>query len=219
MLEMSRIFSLALLLSAAPVFAAGVATLATGSGQNVQTMVLEYDDHGRARMNMPAGAEGNGYMLYRDGKVWMVMNIQGQVMVMDMARMAAMAPPTGDDTLRQEFISARATGKQQTVAGFVGEVYELSWKDRNGVQTAMAVLSKDPAVVEYSGAWMKLAENMAKSMGQKTDNSIGRYLEKKGLGVLKMGDDFQVVSIQPGKVNEQDFVLPKATMQMPMFGG
>ncbi len=219
MLKMRRILSLALLLSAAPVFAAGVATLATGSGQNAQTMVIEYDDHGRTRMNMPAGQEGSGYMLSRDGKVWMVMNMQGQVMVMDMARMAAMAPPAGDDTLRQEFISARPTGKKETVAGFPGEVYELSWRDRNGVQTAVAVLSKDPAVVEYSRAWMKLAESMAKSMGQKSDNSIGRHLEKKGLGVLKMGDDFQVVSIQPGKVNEADFVLPKATMQMPMFGG
>ena len=208
-----------LMLWAPQLFAAGIATLATGSGQDAETMVIEYDDHGRTRMNMPAGQEGNGYMLSRDGKVWMVMNMQGQVMVMDMARMAAMAPPSGDDTLQQEFISARATGKKETVAGFVGEVYELSWKDRNGVQTAMAVLSKDPAVVEYSNAWMKLAENMAKSMGQKTGNSIGRYLEKKGLGVLKMGDDFRVVSIQPGKVNEQDFVLPKATMQMPMFGG
>ncbi len=130
-----------------------------------------------------------------------------------------MAAPSGDDTLRQEFISAKATGKKETVAGFVGEVYELSWKDKDGVHTAKSVLSKDPAVVEYSNAWMKLAENMAKSMGQKVDNSIGRYLEKQGLGILKMGDDFQVVSIKPGKVNEQDFVLPKATMQMPMFGG
>ncbi len=214
-----RMMVAGLMLCATQLFAAGTATLATGSGQDAETMVIEYDDHGRTRMNMPAGQEGNGYMLSRDGKVWMVMNMQGQVMVMDMARMAAMAPPSGDDTLQQEFISARPTGKKETVAGFVGEVYELSWKDRNGVQTAMAVLSKDPAVVEYSNAWMKLAENMAKSMGQKTGNSIGRYLEKKGLGVLKMGDDFRVVSIQPGKVKEQDFVLPKATMQMPMFGG
>jgi len=200
-------------------FAAGIATLATGSGQNAETLVLEYDDNGHTRMNMPASQEGSGYMLSRDGKVWMVMNMQGQTMVMDMARMAALAAPSGDDTLQQEFISARATGKKETVAGFEGEVYELSWKDKAGKQTAMAVLSKDPAVVEYSNAWMKFAETMARAMGQKTDNSIGHYLEKEGLGMLKMGDDFQVVSIKPGKVNEQDFILPKATMQMPMFGG
>ncbi len=219
MMKMYRILGAVLLLSAPSVFAAGVATLATGSGQNSETMVLEYDDQGHARMNMPKSQEGAGYMLNRDGKVWMVMNMQGQVMVMDMARMAAMAAPSGDDAMQQEFISAKPTGEKERVAGFEGSVYEMKWKDRKGIQSAKVVLSKDPVVVEYSNAWMQFAEKMAKSMGQKTENSIGRYLKKEGLGMLKMGDDFKVVSIQPGKVNAQDFVLPKATMQMPMFGG
>jgi hypothetical protein len=201
------------------VFAAGIAELATGSGQGSETMVIEYDDQGHVRMNMPKSQEGSGYMLTRDGKVWMVMNMQGQVMVMDMAKMAAMAGPGGDDAMQQEFVSAKATGGKETVAGFSGEVYELKWKDKSGVHSAQAVLSKDPVVVEYSTAWMQFAENMAKSMGQKAENSIGRYLDKQGLGMLRLGDDFKVVSIKPGKVNAQDFVLPKATMQMPMFGG
>jgi hypothetical protein len=208
-----------LLLIAPSAFASGVATLVTGSGKNSETMVLEYDDQGHVRMNMPKSREGAGYMLNRDGKVWMVMNMQGQVMVMDMARMAAMAAPTGDDAMQQEFISATPTGDKETVAGFNGEVYDLKWKDKKGVQSAKVVLSRDPVVVEYSNAWMQFAEKMAKSMGQKTRNSIGHYLERKGLGMLRMGDEFKVVSIKSGKVNAQDFVLPKATMQMPMFGG
>ncbi|WP_144375388.1 hypothetical protein [Thiolapillus brandeum] len=216
---MRGILGMALLLVAPSAFASGVATLATGSGQNSETMVLEYDDQGHVRMNMPKSQEGAGYMLNRDGKIWMVMNMQGQVMVMDMARMAAMAAPTGDDAMQQEFISAKPTGDQEMVAGFKGEVYDLKWKDKKGVQSARVVLSRDPVVVEYSNAWMQFAENMAKSMGQKTQNSIGDYLKGKGLGMLRMGDDFKVVSIEPGKVNARDFVLPKATMQMPMFGG
>ena len=211
--------AMAMMLAAPSAFAAGIAELATGSGQSSETMVIEYDDQGHVRMNMPKSQEGSGYMLTRDGKVWMVMNMQGQVMVMDMAKMAAMAGPGGDDAMQQEFVSAKASGKKETVAGFTGEIYELKWKDKRGVQSAQAVLSKDPVVVEYSNAWMQFAENMAKSMGQKTDNSIGRHLEKKGLGMLRMGDDFKVISIKPGKVSAQDFVLPKATVQMPMFGG
>ena len=217
MIKMCRILGAALLLSAPPVFAAGVATLAAGSGQNSETMVLEYDDQGHVRMNMPESPEGAGYMLNRDGKVWMVMNMRGQVMVMDMARMAAMAAPTGDDAMQKEFISAIPMGEQKRVAGFKGDVYELKWKDRKGIQSAKVVLSKDPVVVEYSNAWTQFAEKVARSMGRKTENSIGHYLQKEGLGVLRMRDDFKVVSIKPGKVNAQNFVLPKATMQMPMF--
>ncbi|WP_456374893.1 hypothetical protein [Thiolapillus sp.] len=213
------VLGVALLFVLPSAFAAGVATFSAGSGKNSETMVVEYDDRGNVRMNMPASAEGTGYMLARDGKVWMVMNMQGQVMVMDMAKMAAMAGPGGNDAMQQEFVSAKASGKKETVAGYRGEIYELKWKDKNGVHTAEAVLSKEPAVVEYSNAWMKFAENMAKSMGKKTQNSIGHYLAKQGLGMLRMGDDFRVISIKPGSVNAQDFVLPKATMQMPMFGG
>ncbi len=218
-MKMYRILGAVLLLSAPSVYAAGVATLTAGSGQNSETMVLEYDDQGHARMNMPQSQEGEGYMLNRDGKVWMVMNMQGQIMVMDMARMAAMAASSGDDAMRQEFISAKPTGEKERVAGFEGSVYEMKWKDGKGIQSVKVVLSKDPVVVEYSNAWMQFAEKVARSMGRKTANSIGRYLKKEGLGMLKMGDDFKVVSIQPGKVNAQDFVLPKAAMQKPMFDG
>ncbi len=197
--------------------AAGVATLQSGDGQQKVTMTVEYDDQGRVRMNVPESPGASGYMLARDGKVWMVMNAEGQTMVMDMAQMAAMGTVNNDDTLQQEFVSAKPTGEKQTVAGFEGEVYELTWKEKGKTRTDKVVLSKDPLVVEYSNAWMKFAESMAKSMGQKMNNSIGQYFEKEGVGMLKMGDGFEVVSIKSGKANEQDFVLPKATMQMPFM--
>jgi len=198
---------------------AGVAVLQSGSGQHQATMNIEYDDGDHVRMSVPQDTGGEAFMLYRDGRIWMVMNIQGQTMVMDVARMAAMGGVNNDDTLQQEFIRARPTGEKESVAGFAGEVYELTWKERGQTRTDRVVLSKDPVVVEYSRAWMKFADGMARSMGQKLNNSIGQYLDRNDLGLLKIGDDFQVVSIKQEKVDEKRFVLPKATMQMPMFGG
>ncbi|HID46048.1 MAG TPA: hypothetical protein EYP34_09870 [Chromatiaceae bacterium] len=214
MLRMRRMMLAGLMLLVSQSHAAGVATLQSGHGQQKVTITVEYDDQNRVRMNMPQNDEGSGFMLAKDGKVWIVVDVQGQTMVMDVAQMAAMGSANNDDTLVQEFISAKPTGEKQTVAGFSGEVYELTWNDKGKIRTDKVVLSKDPVVVEYSNAWLTFAESMEK----KVKNSIGQHFRKAGLGLLKMGDEFQVVSIRPGKVNGQNFVLPTSTMQMPPMG-
>ncbi|WP_457666948.1 DUF4412 domain-containing protein [Thiolapillus sp.] len=212
----------ALLLFSHTLFAAGQAVLKSGKGADAVQMVLEYDGIDKVRMNVPKQPQGgDNYMLLKDGKVWMVMNMQGQVMVMDMARMASMAQggASGDDAIKQELISAKKTGRKAKVAGYDGEVYEMTWRDRQGVHTADVVLSDDRDVVEYSRAWMNFAQSMAGSMGRKnrSENSIGHYLDNEGKGLLKMGDQFEVVSIKSGSVSDSRFVLPKATMQMPFM--
>ena len=97
------------------------------------------------------------------------------------------------------------------MAGFSGEVYELTWKETGQTRSDKVVLSEDPVVVEYSNAWL----GMAAAMGHEMKNRISGYLRKEGLGMLKMGDSFEVVSIKPGKVDARRFNLPKSTFQMP----
>ncbi|WP_456379843.1 DUF4412 domain-containing protein [Thiolapillus sp.] len=212
---------LSLLLLTGPLLAGGMATIKTGKGSESVTMVLEYSGADKVRMNMPRQQEGNGYMLARDGKAWMVMDMQGQVMVMDMAQMAGMAQggPPGNDAIKQELLKARKTGRKETVAGYDGEVYEITWRDNRGVHTADVVLSSHPDAVAYSRAWMGFAQNMERAMGGGSDmnKSIGSYLNKEELGMLKMGDEFVVLSIKPGNISESRFKLPKATMQMPFM--
>lgn len=216
-----KLLFFSLLLLSAPLFAGGKATIKTGKGGDTVTMVLEYAGIDRVRMNMPRQQEGNGYMLVSDGKAWMVMDMQGQVMVMDMAQMAGMARgmggPSNDEAIKQELIEARKTGRRASVAGYDGEVYEMTWRDNRGIHTADVVLSNHPDVVAYSRAWMGFAEGMASAMGKHKDmqNSIGSYLNKEGKGILKMGDEFEVQSIRPGNISDSRFKLPKATVQMP----
>ncbi len=216
-----KLIIFSLLLLAGPLLAAGKATIQTGKGGDKVTMVLEYSGADRVRMNMPQQQEGNGYMLVRDGKAWMVMDMQGQVMVMDMAQMAGMARgmggPSNEEAIKQELIKAKKTGRKESIAGYDGEVYEMTWRDNRGTHTADVVLSSHPDVVSYSRAWMGFAEGMASAMGKNKDmqKSIGSYLNKEGKGILKMGDEFVVQSIKPGNISDSRFKLPKATMQMP----
>lgn len=212
-----------LLLATPLLFAGGKATIKTGKGGQTVTMDLEYAGADKVRMNLPQQQEGNGYMLVREGKAWMVMDMQGQVMVMDMAQMAGMARgmgvPSTEEAIKQELIKAKKTGRKETVAGYDGEVYEMTWRDSRGVRTADVVLSNHPDVIAYSRAWMSFAKSMARAIDKNTDmkNSIGSFLDEEGKGILKMGDEFVVLSIEPANVSDSRFKLPKATMQMPFM--
>jgi len=207
------------------VFASGVATI---QGKNPQdsTMEVEYMDGGKLRMNVPKKEGRDSYMLLLDGKTYVVSKSGNQVMVMDMAQLGSMARGMGmnmggGDSFKQELISYSKTGKKETVAGYKGSVYTLTWRDSKGTHTADAVLSGHKNVREFSEAWMDMAEAMANSMGQQiiSDKSIWNFLERESMGVLRLGDDFRVVSIEPGKVDANRFVLPAEPMKMPNMGG
>ena len=219
--------SMAVLAASIPVhsiFASGVATI---QGKNPQdsTMQVEYMDGGKLRMNVPKKEGRDSYMLLLDGKTYVVSKSGGQTMVMDMAQLGSMARGMGvdmggGDSFKQELMSYSKTGKSETVAGYKGSVYTLTWRDSKGTHTADAVLSGHKNVREFSEAWMEMAEAMANSMRQQiiTDKSIWSFLEREGVGVLRLGEDFRVVSIEPGTVDANRFVLPAEPMKMPNMG-
>ena len=186
-------------------------------------MEVEYMDGGKLRMNVPKKEGRDSYMLLLDGKTYVVSKSGSEIMVMDMAQLGSMARGMGmggGDSFKQELMSYSKTGKSETVAGSKGSVYTLTWRDNKGTHTADAVLSGHKNVREFSEAWMEMAEAMAKSMGQQmiTDKSIWYFLEREGVGVLRLGEDFRVVSIEPGKVDANRFVLPAEPMKMPNMG-
>ena len=220
--------SMTVLAMAAPVqnvFASGVATI---QGKNPQdsTMEVEYMDGGKLRMNVPKKEGRDSYMLLLDGKTYVVSKSGGEIMVLDMAQLGSMARGMGlsmggGDSFKQELVSYSKTGKSETVAGYKGSVYTLSWRDSQGTHTADAVLSGHKNVREFSAAWMEMAEAMAQSMGQQiiSEESIWNFLDKQGMGILRLGDDFRVVSIESRKLDPNRFVLPAEPMKMPTMGG
>lgn len=215
---------LATVASVQSVFASGIAVL---QGKNAQDsrIEIEYLDAGTLRMNLPEKQAADSYMLMLDGKTYMVSNSAGETMVMDMAQLGSMASGLGmnmggGDSFKQELVKYNKTGKSETVAGYKGKIYTMTWRDSKGTHTADAVLSSHKNVREFSEAWMNMAEAMASSMGQKitSDKSIWSFLEREGKGVLRLGDDFRVVSIDSKNIDANRFVLPAAPMQIPSMG-
>ncbi len=207
------------------VFASGIAVL---QGENTQdsNMKIEYLDRSTVRMNVSDKRGSDSYMLVRDGRAYMVSNSRGETIVMDMAQLGSMAKGMGmnmgaGDSFKQELLKYNRTGRSETVAGYRGDVYSLTWRDSRGTHTDEAVLSSHQNVREFSDAWMYLAKTMANSMNQQiiSDDSIWNFLEGEGKGVLRLGDDFRVVSIESKNINANRFVLPAAPMQMPGMGG
>lgn len=207
------------------VIASGIATI-QGDNASDSTIQLEYLDNNRVRMNVADKDRRNSYMLLLNGKTYVVSDANGQTMVMDMAQLGAMAQSFGadlggGDTFKQELLKYSSKGKSETVAGYKGDVYTLTWQDNSGTHTADAVLSGHKDVREFFQAWQHMAEAMANSVGQKmtTNKSVMYFLEREGKGVLRLGEDFRVVSIEPGEPDASRFVLPAKPMQMPTMGG
>lgn len=216
--------AMATVVVAGNVIASGIATIQADNAQD-STMGVEYLDNSKVRMNVPGKESGDSYMLLLDGKIYMVSSSGGQTMVMDMAQLGSMARGFGVDTgggdsFKQELLKYNKTGKSETVAGYKGEVYTLTWRDNKGMHTEDAVLSSHKDVREFFGAWMHLAKSLASSVGQEIamDKTVWDFLEREGKGVLRLGEEFRVLSIEARKVDANRFVLPAEPMQMPKMG-
>lgn len=204
------------------VFASGVAVFHGKKAQD-STIELEYLNRNTIRMNIKQKDAGDSYMLIRDGKAYTVSVQNGKTHVMDMASLGGMAKNMGigsSDNFDQELLKVKKTGRKETVAGYKGDVYSLTWRDQKGTHTSDAVLSSHRNVREFSKAWMNMARIMARSMSGEplSDTSIWNFLATEDKGMLRFGDDFIVTSIVSKDINKNRFILPAKPMQMPGFG-
>ena len=203
-----------LLAASLPALADGQATLESRSDQGNATMEVSWagDD---LRMDFPQQAQA-GFMLLKDGNGYMVTEMQGQTLVMDMARLKQMAESMGNDqamaglTSQQadSIESLEATGKQETIAGLEGEVYQLAWTDKAGnAHDDTLVLSDDDQVRELMSAFHAYQRTMT---GE--PDPIATALEEEGLGMLRFGDRFRIASLSDETPAASAFELPENAM-------
>ena len=205
----------------------GTATFKGTEGGSSAISQFEYLNETTARMNMQSdGKDAGSYMLFRDGKALVVANVEGQTMVMDMASMSKMASGFGTSAGQQtqgftsSIQSMKATGKSETVAGIKGELYKLKWTENGTIREDDLVVTRDTDVVGYTRAWMTVVrsiEGAGVKQEVKGDHLVAR-LEKDKLGILRLGERFELVSIDSKRPDESHFVVPAATMQMPDIG-
>lgn len=210
---------------------AGTAVFQSKEGGANSTTRFEYLNDSTSRMDVDGQSNADSYMLFKDGKARVVTHTQGQTIVMDMAQLASMASSfgaaTGQSTkgFTSTVDSMTATGKKEIVAGIKGEVYLLEWVENGEKRQDELVLTKDKKARAYTRAWMNAIRVMQKSGTQqeiKGDHLIAR-LDKKKLGILRLGERFELKSIKSGAPDTARFEVPQSTMEMPnlgsLFGG
>ncbi|WP_163574138.1 hypothetical protein [Halomonas faecis] len=201
-----------LMATALPALADGTATMESGSGQNHAVVEVSWagDD---LRMDFPDQSQA-GFMLLKDGKGYMVSDMQGQTVIMEMAKLREMAEGmAGDagaetpmaDEQASEVNSLEATGETETVAGVEGELYRMSWTDKAGNRhDNELVLSDDARVRELSAGFDAYQQSMTGEA-----DAVAAALAERELGLLRFGDRFRLTSLSGESPDTARFELPE----------
>lgn len=200
---------------------AGAAQAGMASIQN-EGGISQLEYRGAQYLRMATDAEG--YMLHRDGRLYMVQGRPGQETVMDAGAMLQMfrgaMPDTGPQPQRIE--SLEPTGASETVAGISGEVWSLKYVDDKGRnQQTDLVLSKDARARELSEAFNGFSLTMLRLSGEDTAPAerMMAELKKKGRGILRYGNEMKVTYLSGDQIASSRFELPVEPMAMPDFSG
>ena len=167
-------------------------------------------------LRIGVGNQPDGYMVMRDGRVYVVTDSDGNVMVMDISQalgmFGAMANAATPSMTDDEVLSLKATGRKETHAGVTGEVYILRYRDSDGrEQETELVLTDDKRALEFRDAMLRFAEAMSRNMGagqQASSNNMQKELMALNKGVLRYGDEMSVVSLDMSPVEASRFDLP-----------
>ncbi|KTG16604.1 MULTISPECIES: hypothetical protein [unclassified Guyparkeria] len=218
---MSRFLALLLAGMASPALAGGTATIeSTGAGPSgagmKQAMEVSWQNDSTVRLD-PQGQPS--YMLVREDAGYSITNAGGQLMVLEMSSIQSMAQSAGAQGPQapsvanvESVASIEATGREETVAGITGEVYEIHWTGPDGESHVdEAVLSDNPLLREMSAAFEAFGTVLS---GDKGDHPMNEALESRGLATLRFGDRYRVSSLSDETPPDSHFELPAEPMQL-----
>lgn len=217
----------AAMLFAVPAWAGGLAVLESSASSEAVT--LEYDGQKVRLAALQKGLQGE-YMLIDGANAYLVSHENGQPKVLDVAVMGQMFGampgmagqlPAQLDHLPSKVERLQPLQRNETVAGMVGQVHELVYLDDKGQQhTIEVVLSTEPQVVELAEAMLQVSQTLATLFGQSTAplEQFNRLLLDEGRGLLRVGEDMQVLSLNGTTPAADRFVLPAAPSTLPDIG-
>ena len=221
-------FSALLLLFSVTASASGFAKFKGIDGGKPYTLSLEYLDQKTSRIDINHSSDINNSFLFKNRQVQVVTRYQGNTLVMDLDSMSQIAEKLGvmnvlgidSDTLLIHVISMEKTGKKETVAGIEGDVYRLMWSRNKKIQQDELVASNNKKAWEYTAVWidaMNVINQSSPSISIKGDELMAHISNKK-LGILRLGNRFQLVSVQSKPVNPSRFVAPGTSIVIPGLG-
>ena len=146
-------------------------TATTGHAEGRISFTAKAGDAGQMKMTerwkggalrMDIGAM-NSYSLQRDGTIYAITTMGGQITVMDFGQMAeqladmpgaaedqGMGPNAAGVVFPESIEDIRETGETREIAGITGQIHEIDWIDNQGTaHTDTAVLTDDPRLLEH----------------------------------------------------------------------
>jgi hypothetical protein len=194
--------------------AAGVATVHTGD----RTLTVSFQG-GDARVDV-SGVQ-RGYLVLRGDKVYSVMQVNGQPLVLDAQSAAGMLGGgplhTSPDMIRS-LTHIAATGAHESVAGRAGDVYTVTYVDAQGrTRKGRGVLGPQPEVRELTQVLAHMAvllQRAGQQPAQGTEQVLAA-LKQRGMGLLAYGTQFRVEKISTVAPAPGTLDLPANPGQLP----
>ena len=186
-------------------------------------MLFEYSGD-NLRVNM--GEETANYMVLRDGRVYVVADSDGSIMVIDASQawsmFGGMASAATPDMVANKVVSLEATGAKEAHAGVTGEVYKLRYSTEDGsVRETDLVLSDDPRAKAFRDAMHNFAMTMANTVGKDygdANDDMQKRLDDLDKGVLRYGEDMRVSALSTASVDAARFDLPAEPTDLSSLG-
>ncbi len=176
---------------------------------------ISFRDKNHIRMQ----AEPDAYILVSGDKVYMVNRTKGEWKAFDMDEMSGMMKMFGKGNANAKAIEDHKphfepTGRKETIAGYEGEVYRVTYTDSSGrTQEQEMVLSDHPDVKKLNQAWVSLASRMAQMTGRDTAEALERATQEareKGYGgMLRSGDDMILEKLEKLSMKASYYQLPE----------
>jgi hypothetical protein len=206
-----RTWIAALLLVLAPLGARAdlTALFDTRAGSGVS---VEYRDARNFRINL----DPETYQLVQGGRMFLVATSQGEREVIPISDVGEQLQALGLGGMAQRMLNAqggtqvpdevrfRPLGRHETIAGYTGEVYEVTVRDARGEQRVEAVLSPDPELGAVQDALISMAEQAIALLGYDVgsrESRLVRQVRAQKLGaLLRWGEEFRLRAVLRGPI-------------------
>lgn len=198
-------------LVAAPAWADITAVYAMVGGDQLR---VEYRDADNFRVGMGA----DHYQLMVGGHLYAV--VEGQLI--DVESVSRQIRAVGADTFLAGLlgdatsdvptdVSVRPLGRQETVAGYKGEVYEVLARTSNGEQRAELVVADNAELKAVQDALMKVAKDAVAAVGANASpyaKPLEQVEQQRLGGLLRYGEDLRLVSLDHTPIAAGRIELP-----------
>lgn len=204
------IFAAAALL-AVPAWADITAVYAMSGGDPLR---VEYRDPANFRI----GTDAQNYQLMLDGRLYAI--AEGRVI--DVDKVSRQIRAVGADTFLAGLlgdatsdvptdVSVRPLGRQETVAGYKGDVYEALARTSNGEQRAELVVTDNADLKAVQDALMKVAKDAVAAIGADSSpyaKPLEQVEQQRLGGLLRYGEDLRLVSLDRAPIAAGRLQLP-----------